>query len=107
MDVKSETLLVPYKYYDEALAFCNARRAELNLEPVTALPAGYGSSSMSCPCANAVPNLIVEYTSWQFKGEDFFRTDGHPYKFVEFFDNCVGRYKLTLPIRDNRIANGD
>ena len=95
------TLKVPAAYYDEALAFCNARRAEKGLEPIAELPAGYAGMADSCPCASAAPGLHVWHSTWGFCVDPDYASGRYaPVKFVGFFDNCAARGVLTLPIRD-------
>lgn len=102
MSVKHENLLVPAELYDEALAFCNARRAEKNLEPITALPAGLSPYQNKCPCANSVGDLWVgERMYWREFGPR--RPHGIDH-FIAFFDENAMFGVLTLPVRDASLT---
>lgn len=98
MTAEPDKLLVPAALYDEALAFCNARRAENNLEPITELPAGLAASYTECPCAKGIGDIwIAEHLYW-IKSER-----GKPHgisQFVAFFDENAVKDMLTKPVRD-------
>ena len=99
MSAEPERLLVPADIYDEALQFCNARRAEIGLEPITELPAGQ-PSTQSCPCARSVPGLLVGAITWMFEDRLDSSTVGHPTQFVCYFDQHAKPGTPTLPVRE-------
>lgn len=104
------TLLVPAEIYDEALTFCNDRRAEKGLQPVAVLPPGMGDNASACPCSKSCEGLWVQcdYWAWfNFEAEDRYRLPpvksrkkrGHPTRFTNFFDSEARFGVLTLPVR--------
>lgn len=93
------TLKIPAAYYDEALAFCNERLAAQGKPPITELPAGRPQDADSCPCGRAC-DVRVYSDSWSWR-ELRHQTQGHPTRFVSFFDhNRAGVKYDVLPIRD-------
>lgn len=111
------TLVVPDDIYDEALTFCNARRAEKGLEPITKLPAGKPLAH-SCPCSKTCTGLWVhrQYWAWyEYRGGNLLKSEdmvyaGTPERFISFFDNgCEDEESLrdvdVLPVRAS-LAGG-
>lgn len=93
------TLKVPKEYYDEALTFCNARRTERGMEPITELPSGFSGAARSCPCANGALGVVVCSADWSYEDDDWRATE-HPTRFVDYFDWKVPLYVECLPVRD-------
>jgi len=92
------TLLVPAAAYDEALDFCNARRAEAGLPLWDELPPGMPCDTRSCPCGRAVPGLRVWGGGW-FIGDGVTHTRGGPKAFIAHFDHHAEQCVRTLPVR--------
>ncbi len=95
---KIPTVNIPAAAYDEALAFCNARRAEFGRKPIKAMPPGLSADSGSCPCSRAAgPGLYVYGSTWHW-GIGGSRHNG-PIAFVRAFDSAVPVNVLTRPVR--------
>jgi len=92
------TLEVPADIYDEALAFCNERLREQGKPEITELPAGWSGQPRSCPCGRAC-NVWVGLTSWSPNEYRWEKSEGHPTRFVDYFDGHVPKGIETLPIR--------
>lgn len=54
-------------YVAETLAWCNSKRVEQNLEPLTQLPLGKRSDGNSCPCGKASGWHVL--TGWARRSE--------------------------------------
>ena len=103
MKPKTATLRVPAKFYDEALAFVNARRKEKKLRPIKALPAGKSQHSHSCPCAATCgAPIAVESRGFWWWRNGFVSLGNHrggPTRFTNYFDDNAKVGALTLPLR--------
>lgn len=87
------TIPCPADIYDEALAACNAKRAERGMDALESLPAGFPGDPMSCPCG-AATGLRVGSSVW-WTGEN----QPHGMRFPAWFDSNACGGGLCLPIR--------
>lgn len=111
---KIPELKVPAAYYDEALAFCNARRKENGKRPIKKLPPGVPGDVRSCPCAKACVGISVGELTWWNRisadadGSDLDEIspdafDGAPGDFVFYFDmHGAPLGLLVLPVRGDK-----
>jgi hypothetical protein len=86
------------KAYDQAIKFCNRRRKDMKLPPITKLPPGIANMPDSCPCANTCKDLIVLHSEWYWKNEAS-RQFSSPGKFTHEFDKKAEDLGEVLPIR--------
>ncbi len=107
MPRKVLTCDIPAPAYDEALAFCNARRKDAGKRPARRMPPGVPGVARKCPCAALVGGLVIYGDTWHPVGDERTRYGG-PEAFVEAFDpagaNALkasgsARRRLVLPIR--------
>ncbi len=82
----SEELIDP-PFVAETLAWCNEKRAERDLLPLSSLPLGIQSDPKSCPCGKAT-GLYVDQDYYTNTREEWFR-DSHKL-----------RKKLPFAVRD-------
>jgi hypothetical protein len=96
---------IPAKFYDAALNWCNERRAEDGISPLTELPAGKTQSPRACPCGEASGWAVWSIDATRCgHGEELSLPDAVA-KFVKLFDSsAVEPHELRRPIRTEDAA---
>ena len=100
MTRKPPRVRIPARYYDAALAFCNARLREAGKPSIKRLPAGQGGSEVSCPCARAC-RVSISVAEWWKRGYTPIFLRSLPFGvrvFVAQFDRAAG-LRRALPVR--------